>query len=270
MPPSKTETINVNWQCYAGVAGMAPDENPRVITCHRLLEWPMIAAAICTLGLWYLNNNGHELETFRPVHLAIWGLFVVEAILLCALCDQPLRYLRDNWLNLVIIATGIPLLFHEPGFSTALRTLRLLVLVSLLIHVLEHVKHLLSRNTLSATLIGTAIIVVMAGFIMAAVDPGISTPGEGVWWALVTVTTVGYGDVVPTTVTGRVFASVLIFIGLGLLSLLTATIAAALISRQESIVTQQQREEEEQMLRLEVQLKRIEGKLDQLLEEARH
>jgi len=102
---------------------------------------------------------------------------------------------------------------------------------------------------------------------MAALDPGISTPAEGLWWALVTVTTVGYGDVVPTTNAGRFFASVLILIGLGLLSLLTATIAAALISKQDSVVTHRQREEKRRIQELEAQLHRIERKLDQLLKD---
>jgi len=258
----------VSWQIYAGVAGMPADENHRAISCHRVLEWPMIVAAICTLGLWYLNSNGQKLAGLSHVtSLSIWALFVIETVMLSALSDRPIRYLRRNWLNLVIIFTGVPLLLHDSGFGAALRILRLAVLFSLLIHVTEHVKHLLSRNTLSATLVGTAIVVVLAGFMMAAIDPGINTPSEGVWWALVTVTTVGYGDVVPTTDIGRFFASLLIFIGLGLLSLLTATIAAALISRQESVVTQRQREEQRKILELEIQLKRIEAKLDRLLKE---
>jgi len=247
---------------------MAADENHRAITCHRLLEWPMIAAAICTLGLWYLNSSGQDFaQASSIIHLSIWILFVVETALLSVLSNQPIKYLRSNWLNLVIIITGAPLLFQDTAFAAALRILRLSVLFSLLIHVTDHVKHLLSRNTLSTTLIGTAIVIVLAGFMMAALDPGISTPAEGLWWALVTVTTVGYGDVVPTTNAGRFFASVLILIGLGLLSLLTATIAAALISKQDSVVTHRQREEKRRIQELEAQLHRIERKLDQLLKD---
>lgn len=258
----------MSWQRYAGVAGMATDENQGAITCHRFMEWPMIAAAICTLGLWYLDTNGRELTGFsHTLHFAIWLLFIIETVLLSTLCDQKLRYLRGNWLNLVIILTGTPLLFDAVEFGAALRILRFSVLFSLFIHVIDHVKHLLSRNTLSATLIGTAIVIIIAGFMMAAIDPGIATPEEGVWWALVTVTTVGYGDIVPTTTTGRVFASLLIFIGLGLLSLLTATIAAALISRQDSVITEQQRKEQQKIQELETQLKRMETKLDRILGE---
>lgn len=54
---------------------------------------------------------------------------------------------------------------------------------------------------------------------------------DSVWWALVTVTTVGYGDVVPKTVVGRLIAFVVMFTGLFLLSLLTATIASVFVSR---------------------------------------
>ena len=257
----------MSWQRYAGVQGIDSNENHRAVTYHRIMEWPMMAAAICTLGLWYLAASGRELAGISySIHLAVWVMFIVETALLGMLCNQPARYLRGNWLNLVIILTGTPLLFDGLEFGAALRILRLSVLLSLFIHVVDHVKHLLSRNTLSATLIGTAIVIVIAGFIMAALDPGITTPEEGVWWALVTVTTVGYGDVVPTTTIGRFFASLLIFVGLGLLSLLTATIAAALISRQESVVTEQQRKEQQKIQELEEQLKRMEKKLDRLLD----
>ncbi len=55
--------------------------------------------------------------------------------------------------------------------------------------------------------------------------------GEAVWWSVVTVTTVGYGDVVPTTFVGRVIAFVVMISGLFLLSLMTATIASVFVSR---------------------------------------
>ena len=53
----------------------------------------------------------------------------------------------------------------------------------------------------------------------------------GMWWALQTVTTVGYGDVVPTTTAGRGVASVLLLGGLALISVVTASISSAFVSR---------------------------------------
>jgi voltage-gated potassium channel len=49
------------------------------------------------------------------------------------------------------------------------------------------------------------------------------------WWAIQTVTTVGYGDVVPTTTYGKAVASLLMVVGITLLSVLTATVTAALV-----------------------------------------
>ena len=53
--------------------------------------------------------------------------------------------------------------------------------------------------------------------------------GLGLWWALQTVTTVGYGDVVPTTTAGRVIGSIVMLSGIGFLTVVTASVTAALI-----------------------------------------
>jgi voltage-gated potassium channel len=52
---------------------------------------------------------------------------------------------------------------------------------------------------------------------------------DGVWWAVVTVTTVGYGDKVPHSVGGRIVAMVLMFVGIGFLAVLTATVASQFV-----------------------------------------
>ena len=55
--------------------------------------------------------------------------------------------------------------------------------------------------------------------------------GDALWWAVATVTTVGYGDVVPKKAVGRVVASLLMITGFAFLSLITGTIASALVAR---------------------------------------
>lgn len=61
---------------------------------------------------------------------------------------------------------------------------------------------------------------------MAAIDPAINNIWDGMWWAWVTVTTVGYGDIVPVSGPGRILAGILMLIGMGLFSLFTANFSA--------------------------------------------
>jgi voltage-gated potassium channel len=76
----------------------------------------------------------------------------------------------------------------------------------------------------------TMTIAIAAGFLMRLADQE-SFPNiwRGLWWAIQTVTTVGYGDVVPRTVAGRIIASLVMLAGIGFISVLTATVAAAFI-----------------------------------------
>jgi len=77
-----------------------------------------------------------------------------------------------------------------------------------------------------------AVMVTLAvGLLLFLVDPNISSPLDGIWSALATMTHVGFGDVVPVSLFGRLLAAVLIFLGLLLFSLFTALVSAALIGR---------------------------------------
>ena len=80
------------------------------------------------------------------------------------------------------------------------------------------------------TILGALIFFVgLFGYIFYITEPAVKTFGDGVWWALVTVTTVGYGDITPLTTWGRLVAGALMFLGLGLIATVTALVSASFI-----------------------------------------
>jgi voltage-gated potassium channel len=117
----------------------------------------------------------------------------------------------------------------------------------------------------------TLLVGLLAGFVVTLVDKrDFPTFGDGVWWAIVTLGTVGYGDIVPHTAWGRVVGSLVIVVGVTFIAFLTATVTSAFIAaaEQEAREIERQREvaaEEEtrELLRgLKAQLDEIEARLD--------
>ena len=76
-----------------------------------------------------------------------------------------------------------------------------------------------------------AMVFLFAGLMRIVDREDFPTYGLALWWAVETVTTVGYGDVVPVQPFGRLVASVLMLSGFAFLSLITGTIASALVTR---------------------------------------
>ena len=88
---------------------------------------------------------------------------------------------------------------------------------------------LFNSRRLRTILIGLAIVIIFFGYIFYITEPTVESIGDGFYWALVTVTTVGYGDIVPTTPSGKLIASILILLGLGLIATITAIVSAKFV-----------------------------------------
>ena len=90
----------------------------------------------------------------------------------------------------------------------------------------------LIRNSFFQVGAGLFIVMMIGGFIIMYLETGSITEKETpVWWAIVTMTTVGYGDFSPTTAEGRLFAVFIMFAGIALVSLLTASISSIYVAK---------------------------------------
>jgi voltage-gated potassium channel len=116
----------------------------------------------------------------------------------------------------------------------------------------------------------TVVLAAVAGFAMVLVDrTNFPNYGLAVWWAIVTLATVGYGDVVPTTPLGRIVGSAVIILGVTFLAFLTATVTSLFVSSDQEAARERElerreaadRELQELLKRLEERLAAIESKL---------
>lgn len=215
---------------WIGLSGVDSDEAPLALTWARRLELPLLIVALWILVSWYWESRGHAFPWSNVLSWSVWLFFVLETALLTYLVKDKSNYLKNNWLNLVIIAAGPPLLLFGTPYAGILRSLRLFLFVDLMLQLSASVRYILTRNHLGATLLVGALFVIIAGYLIAGIDPNIDSPGDGIWWAWVTATTVGYGDEFPTSTEGRILGGFLMMLGVGLLSITTANISAFFIS----------------------------------------
>ena len=259
-----------------GLAGVEANERTAARRWAGRFELPMILLAIWILIEWYLREKGIYSVLFgRITDWVIWLFFVLETAVLTSLVENKLRYLRSNWMNLLIICVGLPLLWGGGTYAAALRALRVLLIFPLLLNTSITVRKVLARNHLGTTLLVALAFTLMSGLLIAGIDPTIENVWQGIWWAWVTVATVGYGDIVPQSTAGKVFGAVVILFGVGFFSLLTASFSAYFISRGEVEIEEEEIEEiyrlrdiERRIETMEQTLQRIESRLNEDQKEA--
>jgi voltage-gated potassium channel len=110
------------------------------------------------------------------------------------------------------------------------RLLRLLRAGIVIARALQAERRLTTASTFRFISLATIFLVVAAGAVQSTIEEGeFHSFWDGIWWAVVTVTTVGYGDLFPTTVPGRIIGIVLMMAGIGFLAVLTATVSSVFV-----------------------------------------
>jgi len=203
----------------------APDIAQREALLHRierLTELPLLILAFIMIPLligpllWKLSPA--EEVIFVTLDAFVWALFAVDLIVKVVVAPHRMAYLRKHWLEVLVVI--VP--FFRP-----LRILRIFLFGS---RAWVGTRRLVNIDFLLVYGVG---LVVIAATVVATVEGGenasIHSFPDALWWAVVTITTVGYGDMVPVTAAGRAMGFILMLGGIAFFSGVTANLASFLI-----------------------------------------
>ena len=204
------------------------DHDPRLHRWEKRAEWPLATVAVIFLALYSVqvlaNPHGRVDEALEIFLYATWGVFAIDYFVRLSLAADRGRWFRRHLIDLAVVS--LP-------FLRPLRLLRLLVLFGAMQKAIGDA--IRGRVLIYAGFSAVLLIYVAA---LAALDeerghPGssINNFGDAVWWAITTVTTVGYGDISPVTTPGKVIAVFLMIGGISLVGLVTATLASWIIQQ---------------------------------------
>lgn len=220
----------VNIKAFLGVEGVSSFENARAIKVGSYLSYAVFLALLIVVIQLVLDYSDTIQDGFW-VSVLVWMVFTTELVINLWLVDDRKRYLKHNWLNVLIIIIVFPWFSYGSEWAAILRGLRLLLFLRVVLDVFGDVVNLLKQNSFGLVLAGAFFFIILAGAIFSVIEE--VDFADGVWYALVTITTVGYGDMVPLTGEGRLFGGALIIIGVVLFSLVMANISAFLIGSEQ-------------------------------------
>jgi voltage-gated potassium channel len=152
----------------------------------------------------------------------LWLLFAVDLIFRWFMTSPKKAFFRKNWLDTITVV--VPQL-------RALRAFRAFTGGSILSK-----KGFLSGSAITSGILSILLIVWVGGLMVLNAERGapgaqITTFGDSTWWGFETITTVGYGDFVPVTPEGRFFAVLVMFVGISVLGVVSATFASTLVKK---------------------------------------
>ena len=192
------------------------------------VAWELAFAALALV--YVVVGFADETPIIGAAEIVLTALFLAEFTSRIAATHDRRGYLRGHWIDLVALVPttrGLRLL----------RLARLLRLVRAFAGVYRAVGRataLAQHRNLALLLVAWAAVMVICSLAMYAAEHGVNaavdSPLDALWWGIVTLTTVGYGDVTPVTGEGRLAASILMLLGIGLFSAITAIVTSFLLN----------------------------------------
>jgi voltage-gated potassium channel len=232
------------------------------------LDLAVILGALATIPLTVLHEHGAKSSELAAAEWAVWGIFTLEFLAVALSVPRAQFFRLPTAGRLAVVALSFPPL---PNFLALVslarlaRLLRLLRLTGVTARGLSGLKEVLARRGLAHLAAVTTILILVGGACLSILEPETVKGGygDGVWWAIVTATTVGYGDISPTTLWGRIIAALLMLVGIGLMSTLAASITSYFVQQTGSA---EFKDLAERLDRIERVLERLTEERDAVLE----
>jgi len=201
------------------------DDERRLEQFEKVMTFPILTAALLPI---MFALAGRKSIVSDIVQIAAWAVFIVDYVVHDRLVP---KYRRSGLgiFDLIVVILTAPW-FLVPGLGTARFTnvARLARLLRVVQAGGRRLRHLFTQ--LGEVGLVTGGLIFTCAYVAFSAERGVNDQfgnfGDAIWWATVTVTTVGYGDITPQTAVGRVTAVVLMFSGLGLLGVLAGTLAS--------------------------------------------
>lgn len=201
---------------------------------HNFMRKTIYEISICILAIisvvFAAIDMSHGLSYWLAViDNIIYTVFVVDYIVRLILAKNKRTFFKDNVLDLIAIIPINPTLRIFRAFKI-LRLVKLTKFAKLTRiltstgRLLTHCKRFLNTNGFKYILMTAAALILIGGTLISYFED--MTFQDGIWWAFVTTTTVGYGDISPGTGAGRAVACILMIVGIGLIGSLTSTITS--------------------------------------------
>ena len=199
---------------------------------RRLLNHPLYEPTMASFASFYIALiAGEFLGWVRPhsffyrgVDFILWGLFVCDYVVGLFYAEDKKAYSKDHLFDLVAI---LPI-DHLFGFfrlgrvARVLRLVKLTRVVALSARFWDNLQRLLHTNSLSKVLLLNASAVLLSSFLLSSIEQ--QPFFDALWWSIVTMTTVGYGDIVPHDTISKVMAILLMLVGICTFGMVTSTI----------------------------------------------
>lgn len=198
-------------------------------------EWPMLIASLLVIPTIAIENAGLGAGwtvAATILNWAIWIAFATEFVVLLAVAPNRRNWLFKHPLELAIVLLTPP---FGPAALQSARAFRLLRLLRLL-RVAKLGRSLFSLDGIKWAALIAFLLIEACGVGLVVVEGSKHQPHlsivDGLWWAMTTVTTIGYGDITPLTTVGRLIAMCIMIVGLGFVAVLTGAVAQHFISKQ--------------------------------------
>ena len=225
----------------------------------RALDVAILAGALATIPLTILLEERQVSPAVVALDWLVWAVFLFEFLVRISLASNRLEHCRRNLLPLAVVVLSFPLLPAILGLARVARLTRIfrgLRLASVTLRGLADLRTIFTRRGVLYAGALACFLILAGGGALALLEPETAKGGflDGVWWAVVTASTVGYGDIAPTTIWGRLIAVLMILAGVGVISTLSASITAYFLGQTESAHL---KELEERTARIEALLQKV-------------